>query len=169
VGKYEDLRADENSLPAMTGQAWVFGDAISSRLVVSDAHLLHPPEAIRTFVLASLAPEFARQVGAGDFLVAGLDFAADATHRVIPAALKALRIGAVVARSFGRFFLRNAIDCGLPALIVEETAAIKTGDCLRVDMEAHIVANLSSGDRYVIRNLDDETLAILRTGGGRRS
>jgi len=49
--------------------------------------------------------------------------------------------------------------------VVEETAAIKTGDRLRVDSEAHVVANLSSGDRYVIRNLDDEAIAILRAGG----
>ncbi len=34
-----------------------------------------------------------------------------------------------------------------------------------MDIEAHIVANLSSGDRYVIRNLDDEALAVLRAGG----
>ncbi len=49
--------------------------------------------------------------------------------------------------------------------MVEETAAIKTGDRLRVDVEAHVVANLSSGDRYVVRNLDDEAIAVLRAGG----
>ncbi len=46
--------------------------------------------------------------------------------------------------------------------MVEETGAIRGGDRLRVDIEAHIVANLSSGDRYVIRNIDDEALAMLR-------
>ena len=106
-----------------------------------------------------------RTLSPGDFIVAGLDFAGDATHRTVPAALKALGVAALIARSFGHFFLRNAINVGLPALVVEETAAIKTGDRLRVDVEAHVVANLSSGDRYVVRNLDDEAIAILRAGG----
>jgi hypothetical protein len=46
--------------------------------------------------------------------------------------------------------------------VVEETGAIKQGDRLRVDIEAHVVANKSSGDRYVIRNIDDAALALLR-------
>jgi 3-isopropylmalate/(R)-2-methylmalate dehydratase small subunit len=165
VGKYEDLRADADSLLAMAGNAWAFGDFVSRRQVLADEHLEHSPDTARPFVMAALDADFARKVSPGDFLVAGLDFAADATHRIVPAAIKALGLAAVVARSFGRFFVRHATACGLPALVVEETGAIKTGDRLRVDIEAHIVANLSSGDRYVIRNIDDETLAILRAGG----
>ena len=115
--------------------------------------------------MATLDPEFARNVAAGDFIVAGADFAIDATHRNVPAALKALGIGAVIARSFGPFFLRNALHIGLPALVVEETGAVRSGDRLRVDIEAHIVANLSSGDRYVIRNVYGEALDVLRAGG----
>ena len=112
--------------------------------------------------MAALDAQFARSVGAGDFIVAGIDFAADVTHHNVPAVLKLLGVGAVIARSFGHFFLRHAIRIGLPALVVEETAAILNGDRLRVDVEAHIVANLSSGDRYVIRNIDDEAMAMLR-------
>jgi hypothetical protein len=53
----------------------------------------------------------------------------------------------------------------LPPLQVEEAAAIKTGDRLRVDIEGHKVVNLSSGDRYVIRNVYGESLDVLRAGG----
>jgi len=166
VAKYEDLRGDENSLLATTGLAWVFGDHIARQQLIADDHIDQHPSVAKAFVLATVDPQFARRITAGDFLVAGLDFAADVTGRSIAAALKALGIAAVIARSFGQTFARDAINMGLPALVVEETAAIKQGDHLRVDIEAHIVANLSSGDRYVIRNLDDAALATLRSKQG---
>jgi 3-isopropylmalate dehydratase small subunit len=97
--------------------------------------------------MAGVDLQFSRNVEAGDFIVAGLDFAVDVSHRSVPAALKARGIGAVIARSFGPFFVRHGISMGLPALVVEETGAIRSGDRLRVDIEGHIVANLSSGDR----------------------
>ena len=167
VSKYEDLIGPEDALLAVTGRAWVFGDHVTGKNVLADEYLDHEPATASAFAMAGLDPDFARKVSAGDFIVAGLDFAADATHRTVPAALKVLGIAAVIARSFGRFFLHHAINVGLPALVVEETAAVKAGDHLRVDVEAHIVANLSSGDRYVVRNVDDVALTILRTGGRR--
>ena len=165
MAKYQDLIADEDGLLATTGHAWAFGDRVSSDQILPAEHRTLRPEAAAAFVLTRLRPEFSVQVTGGDFVVAGLDFGVDAAHRIVAAAVKALGVGAVIARSFGHFFLRNAINVGLPALVVEETAAIKTGDRLRVDVEAHVVANLSSGDRYVVRNLDDEAIAILRAGG----
>lgn len=165
VAKYEDLVADEDGLLATTGRAWTFGDHITCEQILAAEYLGQSPEGASPFVLARLDPSFASQIAAGDFVVAGVDFAGDASDRTVPAAFKALGVAALIARSFGHFFLRNAINVGLPALVVEETGAIKTGDRLRVDVEAHIVANLSSGDRYVVRNLDDEAIAILRAGG----
>lgn len=165
MAKYEDLIAGEDGLLAMSGRAWVFGDHVTRQEVLADEYISHRAEVAAAFAMAARDAEFARRVVAGDFIVAGVDFAADATHRAIPTALKALGVAAVIARSFGHFFLRNAINIALPPLVVEETGAIKPGDRLRVDIEGHIVANLSSGDRYVIRNLDDEAIGILRAGG----
>ena len=162
MSKYEDLRSGDDSLLATTGRAWTFGDHVCSADILAAAHLGQPAaEAVR-FLFADVAPGVAANVSPGDFVVAGLAFADDATHPIIPAALAALGIGAVIARSVGAVFLRSATALGLPVLVVEETGAIKTGDCLRVDVEAHIVANLSSGDRYVVRNVDEEMLAVLR-------
>jgi len=165
MAKYEDLRSDEDSLLATTGRAWVFGDHVSRQQVLADEYLDQTPAAAGAHAMTALDPHFASRVAPGDCIVAGLEFAADATQRTVPAALKSLGLAAVIARSFGHFFARNAIHVGLPVLVVEETAAIKTGDRLRVDVEAHIVANLSSGDRYVVRNVDDQALIILRAGG----
>ncbi len=156
---------DEDTFPALNGRAWTFGDHISRRQILADAYLAEPAARAGAQVMATLDPHFTGRVGRGDFLVAGVDFAGDASERTVPQALKAAGIAAVIARSFGHFFARKAINIGLPAIVVEETGAIKNGDRLRVDVEAHIGANLSSGDRYVIRNIDEEALSVLRAGG----
>ena len=165
VAKYEDLIAGDDGLLATTGRAWVFGDHITGNQLLGDAHLAEPVEVAARHALAGLDPTFVTHMQPGDVIVAGLELGTDATHRLIPMVLKHLGVAAVIARSFGHFFARNAIHVGLPVLAVEETAAVKSGDRLRIDVEGHIVANLSSGDRYVVRNLDDEAIAILRAGG----
>ena len=169
VAKYEDLLGPEDALPAVTGRAWAFGDSVTRAQILADVHLERDPVAASAFVMAGLDPEFRLKMSAGDFIVAGTAFASDATHANVAAALKSSGVAAVIARSFGPVFFRNAIHSGLPALVVEETGAIKTGDSLRVDVEAHIVANLSSGDRYVVRNLDEDAIGILRAGGLRNT
>jgi 3-isopropylmalate/(R)-2-methylmalate dehydratase small subunit len=134
-----DSASHLDELPYLVGRAWRVGD----RARLEDG-------------LPPLEP--------GDFLVAGLEFGIGGAT---PADARALRrtAGAVIARSFGEEFFRCALHVGLPALQVEETEAIKTGDRLRVDIEGHKVVNLSSGDRHVIRNIYGEALEILRAGG----
>jgi 3-isopropylmalate dehydratase small subunit len=133
------LELDE--LPYLVGRAWKIGDRVSE-----------------------LDPSLVDQVSAGDFLVAGVDFGGGAAAALVRT-LKVVGFGAAIARSFGADLFRAALHVGLPLLQVEETEAVKTGDRLRVDIEGHKVVNLSSGDRYVIRNVDGEALDVLRAGG----
>lgn len=165
MAKYEDLIGPEDGLLAITGRAWLYqDDPTRPRTPLhDDSH--RSPTAARGEGVSPLDPNVAAQIQPGDFIVAGTAFEPEEAQRDVPAALKALGVAAVIARSFGSAFLRNALTIGLPALVIEEAPAILNGDRLRVDVEAHIVANLSSGDRYVVRNLDDEAIAILRAGG----
>jgi len=151
-----------DELPYLVGRAWRLGDRVRAE------HILAPQHAETELVgaadvLAGVAPALTLQPG--DFLVAGVDFGIGAATRGTARALRRIGAGAVIARSFGEEFFRCALHVGLPALQVEETEAIKTGDRLRVDVEGHKVVNLSSGDRYVIRNVYGEALDILRAGG----
>src|SRR5262245_31063920 len=88
VAKYQDLIADEDALPVLTGCAWVVGDGVTSQQVLAD-HLLGLEDAA-AHVLAAIHPQFVTAVRPGDFLVAGLNFAGNATHRGVAAVLKSL-------------------------------------------------------------------------------
>jgi 3-isopropylmalate/(R)-2-methylmalate dehydratase small subunit len=150
---------EPDELPYLHGRAWKFGDRVSCEQILPARHRAHD-FGVGRFAMSGLDPEFSSQARPGDFLAAGVEFG---RGEGIGAAVRALRrfgIGAVICRSFAGDFA--ATDLGLPALQVEETAAIKTGDRLRVDVEGHKVVNLSSGDRYVIRNLHGEALETLR-------
>ena len=157
-----DSALDLDELPYLVGRAWPLGDAAGSE------DLLRPRSTHPMWVGPALGSPFDTglpPLQRSDFVVAGLEFgsgdAAAATARV----LRELGVGAVIARSFGAVFLRSALHLGLPPLQVEETEAIKMHDRLRVDIEGHKVVNLSSGDRYVIRNVYGEALDLLRAGG----
>jgi 3-isopropylmalate/(R)-2-methylmalate dehydratase small subunit len=151
-----------DELPYLVGRAWRVGDGVRAEQILP-AGQLDAGAAAGALVRSDLTP--APRLAAGDFLVAGLDFGIGDATRATARALRLAGAGAVIARGFGAAFFRCAIHVGLPPLQVEETEAIKTGDRLRVDIEGHKVVNLSSGDRYVIRNVHDEALDVLRAGG----
>ena len=157
-----DAVLDLDELPYLVGRAWRVGDRIGADDIL--------PAALSGRDLTEASALFPHlrpgvTLAAGDFIVAGLGFGAGAASRATARAVRALGAAAVIARSFGEEFLRCALHVGLPPLQVEEAAAIKTGDRLRVDIEGHKVVNLSSGDRYVIRNVYGEALDVLRAGG----
>ena len=87
VSRYDDLIAADGGFPAMTGRAWNCADH-SSRVRA-------PAGDTAAWLMGLLDADCPRQVAAGDFLVAGERFAADATDRTVPLALKALGIGAL--------------------------------------------------------------------------
>ena len=151
-----DVALELDEMPYLVGRAWCLGDDVTAEQILP---------AVGEPVLRDVNIEVAQRLARGDFIVAGLAFGNGAATSATARALKLAGVGAVIARSFGEEFFRRAIHLGLPALAVEETGAIKTGDRLRVDVEGHKVVNLSSGDRYVIRNIYGDALDILRAGG----
>jgi 3-isopropylmalate/(R)-2-methylmalate dehydratase small subunit len=157
-----DSPFDLDELPYLVGRAWILGDGIGAEDILAPEHV-GTDLASAAFVLQRVMPRPSLQPG--DFIVAGLDFGHGAARKTTARGLRLIGAGAVIARSFGDAFLQSALHVGLPPLQVEETAAIKAGDRLRVDIEGHKVVNLSSGDRYVIRNIYGDALDLLRAGG----
>src|SRR5207245_2780281 len=75
-----------------------------------------------------------------------------------PAAARAVAAAgviAVVAGSFAAGFSDAVLAAGLPPLEVDAPAIFHTGQRLRLNLEAGVIANLSSGDRLPVRNLTE--------------
>jgi 3-isopropylmalate/(R)-2-methylmalate dehydratase small subunit len=146
--------------PILTGRAWAFGLGVTAELIVPRAHW--GATAPGAHLMTAVDPDFPRRLTRGDILVGGDAFAAGSADDTPVRALLESGVGAVVALEFDPCFARCAVDLGLPAVAVNESLAIRTGARLRVDLEGFRVVNLSSGDRYPIRNLDDALLERYR-------
>ena len=99
----------------IAGRAWVFGDDINTDLLYPTSCFRLPPAERRWQTLSASRPGWAREVRAGDVLVAGANFGMGSSR---PAAdnLKDLGIALVTADSINGLFFRNAINSGLPVL-----------------------------------------------------
>ncbi len=149
----------------MSGRTFVFGDDIDTDLLAPGAYMKLAPEALAAHCLEAIDPAFARNVGPGDFVVAGTNFGLGSSREQAAVSLKLLGVEAVIARSFGRIFFRNAINLGLLALVLPEADQIAAGARLAVDAEAGTVSDLDSGRTYRTTPLPGPIMDMIRAGG----
>ncbi len=148
------------------GRAWVFGDDVSTDLLAPGAYAVDPLEERKLHTLEAVDPRFAREVRPGDVVVAGRNFGCGSSRETAPQALKALGVGCVVAESFARLFLRNAVAIGLPVLPcpgVRET--VGPGDEVEVDLGVGVLRNLRTRAALRGEALPREMQEVLAAGG----
>lgn len=154
------MSARGDACPIVTGRAWAFGLGVTADLIVPRARWGDPSPG--PLLMTAVDPSFPERLERGDILVGGQDFGAGSVDDTPVRAIRDAGASAVVAYSFDASFAGFAVACGLPAVAVNEALAIHTGARLRIDMEGYRVVNLSSGDRYPIRNLNDAVLERYR-------
>lgn len=141
-------------------------DIMPTRFKSSDALA---DKALAHAAFADLDPGFSAKALAGEYeiVIAGQNFGGGGKTVEGPIfALRGAGIKLVVADSFARYFLRNAINNGFPILMCEGiSAAIKNGEQLAVDLQAATVHNLSTGLVLQATPLSASALEILGVGG----
>jgi 3-isopropylmalate dehydratase small subunit len=90
-------------------------------------------------VLEGLSPELPKKIGMSQIIVAGESFGCGTGRESSATVLKEAGIRAIVAKSFGRLFFRNAINRGI--LLVEASSLVdldvlRDGDELTVDLDS---------------------------------
>lgn len=159
--------ADE-PLPTLEGRAWCFGLRVDAEQILAADDLPRPPSQARTRLFAAVDATIAGSLAAGDVLVAE-EWSGEAPHaRAAVAALAAAGIGALLGRVVPPPFADAAAEHGIAALVLDTPSFVRTGDRVRLDLDAAKVVNLSSGDRAPIRNLDDAGRARMRCALARR-
>jgi len=148
------------------GRAWVFGDNISTDHIAPGRyfHLRSNLPELAKHVLEDAREDFAAGVKPGDFVVAGQNFGLGSSREHAPVIIKLSGVAVVLAKSFARIFFRNAINIGLPVVMVD-TSFIKEGDELEVDLALGLVKDLTLGAEARFRPLSPQLLRILEDGG----
>ncbi|KRB40181.1 MAG: 3-isopropylmalate dehydratase [Pseudomonadota bacterium] len=147
------------------GRAFLFGDNIDTDLLAPGYAMKLPPEELARHCLEAIDPSFAAVVRRGDVVVAGRNFGLGSSREQAAVSLKLLGVSAVLAVSFARIFYRNAINLGLPAIILPLACEIEAGDELSIDPEAGRVENLTQARGYDVAPIPSHLMAMIRDGG----
>ena len=82
--------------------------------------------------------DFSQRAQPGDILLAGANFGAGSSRQQAVDCFRALGIGAIIARSYGAIYKRNAINSGFPivsANLARSYDQFKNGDTVEVDFD----------------------------------
>lgn len=152
-------------MKVITGKAWVFGDEINTDVMAPGLYFKSSMEEMARHCLEAVDPGFAASVAPGDIVVAGHNFGVGSAREQAALAFRHLKVGAILAESFGRIFYRNALNFGVPALFFPQSADIDPGDVLAVDPVTGSIENRNSGQRYTVDGIPEHLMQIIQAGG----
>jgi len=148
------------------GRVWTFGDDISTDHIIAGKYLgTTDSRVFAAHAFEAVDASWAKNVQAGDLIVAGDNFGCGSSREQAPVALKTLGISAILANSFARIFFRNAINLGFPVL---ESPGLRrkvnAGDVIEVDLSQGEI-RLPDGGMTRFNPLPPNVLEILEAGG----
>lgn len=151
---------------SIKGRAWKFGSNVSTDSIAPGRliSLRAKPAEYARHVLEDARPEFAKEVKTDDFIVADKNFGCGSSREIAPIIIKLAGVGAVLSKSFGRIFYRNAINNGM--LLIEcDTDRIEEGDQLFVDIANRIIKKENDPSFSMPFTLSDKEIKIVNEGG----
>jgi homoaconitate hydratase family protein/3-isopropylmalate dehydratase small subunit len=111
--------------------------------------------------------DFAKRAQPGDLIVAGKNFGSGSSRQQAVDCFVSLGIQAVIARSFGVIYERNAINAAFPVLTYEsfEAVDLKDQDVISVNLLTGEVINERNGMRTSVNPFYDAQYEIYKRGG----
>ncbi|MDP3265558.1 MAG: 3-isopropylmalate dehydratase small subunit [Sulfuricurvum sp.] len=150
----------------MEGKVWNFGKDIDTDLIIAARYLsTSNPLELAKHVMEDADPTFVSKMAPGDIIVAGENFGCGSSREHAPIALKAAGVAAVIAPTFARIFYRNAFNMGLPIFELTESAEIKEGERVSIDMDAGTITNMTTGKVYNFIPIPPFMQELISAGG----
>lgn len=149
------------------GKVIKYGDNVDTDVIIPARYLnTIDKKELASHCMEDLDKTFVNRVHKGDIMVAGYNFGCGSSREHAPIAIKESGISLVIAKSFARIFYRNSINIGLPIVECEKAVdAINEGDELSVDMDAGVIANLATGEKYETAPFPPFIQSIITAGG----
>jgi len=149
------------------GSAWVFGDDVNTDEIIPARYLnTSDPRELALHCMEDIDPEFASKVNSGDIIVAGRNFGCGSSREHAPISIKAVGVSCVLADSFARIFFRNAINIGLPIIMLRGVSkSIAPGDKLVIDLSSGVIRNLTAEKELSFAPFPEFMQEIINKGG----
>lgn len=149
----------------MIGRVWRLGDNIDTDVLAPGIYMRKPIAELASHCLEAIEPRFAAEVRHGDIVAAGRGFGMGSSREQAVEALQALGVAAVLAKSFGGIFYRNALNHGLLALASPDIDRIRQDDRVMVDGAGGAIIDETTGERLSCEKLPPHLLAMIADGG----
>ena len=149
----------------ISGNAWVFGDDVNTDTMAPGIYFKEPMEVMARHCLEAVNPDFAPNVQPGDIVVGGKNFGVGSAREQAAMALAHLGVGAIIAESFSRIFYRNAINFGLPLLMLPEGHDIDSGQLVEVNAIDGVIRNATTGSTYKTEGIPEHLMGMIQGGG----
>jgi len=150
-----------------TGQAYKFGNNISTDLIISGRYkfAIRDMKELAKHLMEDADPQFYKKVKkTPGFIVAGWNFGMGSSREQAPWAIKEAGVLAVIAKNFARIFYRNAFNIGL--LLIEcSTDKISEKDTLELDLDKGCLKNKTKGIEIEIKPVHPIMKTLLKEGG----
>ncbi len=168
------------------GKAYVLGNNIDTDQIIPAEHLVYSlsdPEEKKKYGEYALSGVPITQAGLPEghkpfvengkhtsefsIIIGGSNFGCGSSREHAPFSLNIAGAKAIIAESYARIFYRNSVDGGF--LVPYETSEklndkIKTGDQLKIDVDANTITNITTNETYALTPLGD-VFDIVEAGG----
>ena len=153
----------------MKGKVVKLGDHINTDFVISGKYKFKTQDMteLAKHVFEDLDPTLAGRITQGTIIVAGRNFGCGSSREHAARLIKRIGVQAVIAKSFARIFYRNAINIGLPAIVVSEefVDSMNEGDELEIDLDSGKVTDMSRHIDTSFKPFPETVSKILMEGG----
>jgi 3-isopropylmalate dehydratase small subunit len=152
----------------LTGRAWVIDrDNIDTDMIFHNRYLaITDPAAMGEHTFDNLEgwEDFATRARDGDIVITGQNFGCGSSRQQAVDCFRTLGVQALVARSFGAIYERNAINAGLPVVVADLVAAgVEDGDQVTIDLTTGIIR--WPGGEIQGQPFSEVQMAIYQRGG----
>jgi 3-isopropylmalate dehydratase small subunit len=156
--------------PVITGRVWVIDkDNIDTDMIFHNRYLAITDIAqMGRYTFDNLAGwgDFASKAAAGDIVITAGNFGAGSSRQQAVDCFKSLGVQAIVARSFGAIYERNAINAGLPVLVGDLISpGLANGEDITINLATGEVKRHRTGEILRVEPFSDTQMAIYRRGG----
>ena len=165
-------KAAENERPmTVKGRIWVIDeDNIDTDMIFHNRYLaITDINEMGQYAFDNLEgyEDFSKKAKKGDIIITGKNFGSGSSRQQAVDCFKALGVQAVIAKSFGSIYERNAINAAFPVLTYDDLSALKPEDKdeIELNFETGQIKNLSKGTEAKISPFYEVQGEIYQKGG----
>ncbi len=150
----------------LTGRVWKYGDDVNTDVIFPGKYTYTVTDSneMAKHALEDLDPRFSIEAQPGDIIVGGKNWGNGSSREQAVGALRAVGIQAIVCKSFGRIYFRNAVNNGLlPIVCPEAVDAIQAGETIEIDLEQNSIR--TGTGTFSFPPLSPSLFAIIQAGG----